>query len=152
MTSFTGNLTEQPDLRYTPAGKAVTNNTIAVNRSYQVNGEWLEDTVFHRIAVYGPLAEHFAATLDKGSRVMVHGYFKAKEYTNASGQVVKYNELQVQEAGPSLRYVTCQIEKVAREYVKPTQSGSGVTSRTTSADGPLHQRNPDPVYGDEEPF
>lgn len=147
MTSFTGNLTEQPDLRYTPAGKAVTNNTIAVNRSYQVNGEWLEDTVFHRIAVYGPLAEHFAATLDKGSRVMVHGYFKAKEYTNSSGVVVKYNELQVQEAGPSLRYVTATIEKIAREYVKQPSPRPEPLRNTTSADGPLHH-----LHDDDQPF
>ena len=71
--TLVGNLTRDPELRYTTGGRGVASFGIAVNRRYQVNGEWQEQTSFFNVVAWGTLGENAAASLTKGTRVIVTG-------------------------------------------------------------------------------
>lgn len=148
MTTLIGNLTGDPELRFSTSGTAVLNGGIACNRRYQVNGEWQEETTFWRFAAFGQIAENLAASCNKGTRVILSGYFVPKEYKNAHGQDVKYNELKVTEGGPSCLFATCTVDRTARTFEKSERSyNTAPTTKTKASDGPMHQR-----AADEEAF
>ena len=71
--TLVGNITRDPELRFTQGGRAVASFGIAVNRRYQVNGEWQEQTSFFNVVAWGQLGENAAASLTKGARVIVTG-------------------------------------------------------------------------------
>ena len=131
-----GNLTRDPELRFTTGGRGTANFGIAVSRRYQVNNEWQEQTSFFNIVAWGTLAENAAATLNKGHRVIVTGRLEQRSYDDKEGQKKSIVEIIADEIGPSLRWARAEIEKIARDG--GGNSGGG--------------RAPDPVYGDEEPF
>jgi single-strand DNA-binding protein len=83
-----GNLGRDPEMRYTPTGKPVTQFTVAVNQSTrnQQTGEWTEDTDWFRVSVYGDRAERAAEQLRKGNRVFVEGRFRTREFEGQDGQ------------------------------------------------------------------
>lgn len=119
-----GNLTTDPILRYTAAGRGSITSTIAVNRRYQVNGEWQEQVAFINITAFGQIAEHIAASCNKGTRVIVTGRFESGEYTDKEGVNRKTMQLIVEDLGASLKFATAQIDRIARST--PTVS----TNRT----------------------
>ena len=84
---FIGNLGRDPEMRYTPSGRAVTQFTVAVNQSTknQQTGEWIEETDWFRVSVWGDRAERAAEQLRKGNRVFVEGRFKSREYESSDG-------------------------------------------------------------------
>jgi single-strand DNA-binding protein len=84
---FIGNLGRDPEMRYTPSGRAVTQFTVAVNQSTknQQTGEWTEETDWFRVSVWGDRAERAAEQLRKGNRVFVEGRFKSREYESSDG-------------------------------------------------------------------
>jgi single-strand DNA-binding protein len=135
-----GNLTRDPELRYTNSGQGVTSFGLAVNRRYQANGEWQEKTSFFNVTAWGQLGENAAASLNKGSRCIVYGRLEQREYETREGDKRSVVEIVADEIGPSLRWATAQVERTSRSSTEGG-GGSGGTSRT-----------PDPVYGDEEPF
>jgi single-strand DNA-binding protein len=83
-----GNLGRDPEMRYTPTGKPVTQFTVAVNQSTknQQTGEWIEDTDWFRVSVFGDRAERAAEQLRKGNRVFVEGRFRTREFEGNDGQ------------------------------------------------------------------
>lgn len=83
-----GNLGADPEMRYTPSGKPVTQFNVAVNQSTknQQTGEWVEATDWFRISVWGDRAERAAETLRKGTKVFVEGRFKTREFEGRDGQ------------------------------------------------------------------
>jgi len=81
-----GNLTRDPELRYTPAGKAVTNFSIAVNRKYKVDEQWKEETDFFDIVVFGKQAENCSEYLRKGRPVLVDGRLQQRRWETDEGQ------------------------------------------------------------------
>jgi single-strand DNA-binding protein len=83
-----GNLGRDPEMRYTPTGKPVTQFTVAVNQSTrnQQTGEWTEDTDWFRVSVFGDRAERAAEQLRKGNRVFVEGRFRTREFEGQDGQ------------------------------------------------------------------
>jgi len=83
--TLVGNLTRDPELRFTTGGRGVASFGIAVGRRYQVNGEWQEQTSYFNITAWGQLGENAAATLAKGSRVIVTGRLEQREYTTRDG-------------------------------------------------------------------
>jgi single-strand DNA-binding protein len=85
---FIGNLGRDPEMRYTPTGKPVTQFTVAVNQSTrnQQTGEWTEDTDWFRVSVFGDRAERAAEQLRKGNRVFVEGRFRSREFEGQDGQ------------------------------------------------------------------
>jgi single-strand DNA-binding protein len=111
-----GNLTSDPELRYTQNGLAVANFTIASTpRTFdrQAN-EWKDgDALFLRASVWREFAEHVAGSLTKGSRVIVQGRLRQRSYQDREGQQRTSIELEVDEIGPSLRYATAQVTRAA---------------------------------------
>ena len=83
-----GNLGRDPEMRYTPTGKPVTQFTVAVNQSTknQQTGEWTEETDWFRVSVFGDRAERAAEQLRKGNRVFVEGRFRTREFEGNDGQ------------------------------------------------------------------
>jgi single-strand DNA-binding protein len=111
-----GNLTADPELRYTQNGKAVANFTIASTpRTFdrQAN-EWKDgDALFLRSSVWGEFAEHVSGSLTKGNRVIVQGRLRQRSYKDREGNQRTSIELEVDEIGPSLRYATAAVTRAA---------------------------------------
>lgn len=136
-----GNLTRDPELRYTTGGRAVANFGIAVNRRYQANGEWQEQVSYFNVVAWGDLGENAAATLTKGSRAIIFGRLEQREYENRDGEKRTMIEVVADDVGASLRWAQAQIERTERTDRPAGGGGGGGGSRAA-----------DPVYGDEEPF
>jgi single-strand DNA-binding protein len=154
--TLVGNLTRDPELRYTTGGRGVASFGLAVNRRYQVNGEWQEQTSFFNVVAWGQLGENAAATLTKGSRAIVFGRLEQRSWETQDGEKRSVVEVVADELGPSLRWAQAQIERNERSSTEGGFSGGGGGSGaggggagTSSGGG---SRQPDPVYGDEEPF
>ncbi len=141
--TLVGNLTRDPELRYTTGGRGVASFGLAVNRRYQVNGEWQEQVSFFNIVAWGDLGENAAASLTKGNRVMVAGRLEQRSYETKEGEKRSVTEVIADELGPSLRWAQVQIERISRDAADGGSGGGG---------GGGGNRVPDPVYGDEEPF
>ena len=115
-TSITvvGNLTADPELRYTQNGVAVANFTIASTpRTYdRASGEWKDgEALFMRASVWREFAEHVANSLTKGARVVATGRLRQRSYETKEGEKRTSIELEVDEIGPSLRYATAAVTK-----------------------------------------
>jgi single-strand DNA-binding protein len=109
-----GNLTSDPELRYTQNGLAVANFTIASTpRSFdRASNEWKDgEALFLRASVWRDFAEHVAGSLTKGSRVIATGRLKQRSYETKEGEKRTSIELEVDEIGPSLRYATAQVTR-----------------------------------------
>lgn len=142
--TLVGNVTKDPELRYTTGGRGVASFGLAVNRRYQVNGEWQEQVSFFNIVAWGDLGENAAASINKGNRVIVTGRLEQRSYETKEGDKRNVTEVIADELGPSLRWAQVQIERISRDDAAARTGGGG-----GSGGG---GRAPDPVYGDEEPF
>lgn len=143
--TLVGNITRDPELRYTTGGRGVASFGLAVNRRYQVNGEWQEQTSFFNVVAWGTLGENAAASLNKGARVVVFGRLEQRSYETQEGEKRNVFEVIADDLGPSLRWAQAQVERTSRS---DSSSSAGATAGTPAGGG----RAPDPVYGDEEPF
>jgi single-strand DNA-binding protein len=116
-----GNLTADPELRFTPSGAAVANFTVASTpRIYdRQSGEWKDgEALFLRCNIWREAAENVAESLTRGSRVIVTGRLKQRSFETREGEKRTVVEVEVDEIGPSLRYATAKVNKASR-------SGSG---------------------------
>lgn len=144
VVNLVGNLTNDPELRFTPSGAAVCSFTVAVNeRVKNDNGEWEDgDATFYRCSVWREMAENVAESLQRGMRVMVTGTQKLREYEVQSGENAGQKrqslDVQVDEVGPSLRWSTARVEKAGKK----------------SPGAPSRSQSPDPwaAAADEPPF
>ena len=112
-----GNLTADPELRFTPSGAAVANFTVAATpRNFdKATGEWKDgDALFMRCNVWRQAAENVAETLTRGMRVMVSGRLRQRSFETREGEKRTVVELEVDEVGPSLKYATAKVNKVSR--------------------------------------
>ena len=117
LITVVGNLTGDPELRFTPSGAAVANFTIASTpRNFDKNSnEWKDgDTLFLRCSVWRQVAENVAESLQRGTRVIVQGRLKQRSYETKEGEKRTVVELEVDEVGPSLRYATTKVNKTSR--------------------------------------
>jgi single-strand DNA-binding protein len=115
MVTVVGNLTRDPELRYTPSGAAVAKFGIAVNRFYtNRNGERVEQTDFFNVNAWRQLAENIAETLTTGSRVIVTGRLQSRSWETEEGQKRTVVEIEADEVGPSLRWATAQVTRTTR--------------------------------------
>jgi single-strand DNA-binding protein len=157
-----GNLTADPELRYTQGGLPVANFTIASTpRSFdRAANEWKDgEALFLRASVWREFAEHVAGSLTKGSRVIATGRLKQRSYETKEGEKRTSIELEIDEIGPSLRYATAQVTRAAGGG-----SGGGGQSRPQVADEPWSTPGsqtggtadawsaPGTSYGDDTPF
>ncbi|GAB3282754.1 single-stranded DNA-binding protein [Microbacterium sp. MEC084] len=111
-----GNLTADPELRYTQNGLPVANFTIASTpRNFdRASGEWKDgEALFLRASVWREFAEHVAGSLTKGMRVIAQGRLRQRSYETREGEKRTTIELEIDEIGPSLRYATAQVTRAA---------------------------------------
>jgi len=112
-----GNLTADPELRFTPSGAAVANFTVASTpRIYdRQSGEWKDgEALFLRCNIWREAAENVAESLTRGSRVIVTGRLKQRSFETREGEKRTVVEVEVDEIGPSLRYATAKVNKASR--------------------------------------
>src|SRR4051794_41938212 len=112
-----GNLTNDPELRFTPSGAAVANFTVASTpRNFdRQSNEWKDgETLFMRCSVWREAAENVAESLTRGTRVIVSGRLRSRTYDTKEGEKRTVVELEVDEVGPSLRYATTKVSKTSR--------------------------------------
>ena len=157
-----GNLTADPELRYTQNGLPVANFTIAStprNFDRQAN-EWKDgEALFLRASVWREFAEHVAGSLTKGSRVIATGRLKQRSYETREGEKRTAIELEVDEIGPSLRYATAQVTRAAAAAVSPvarSRRRAVVDARLAGSRGCRRRRGDawaaPGAYGDDTPF
>jgi single-strand DNA-binding protein len=112
-----GNLTADPELRFTQSGAAVANFTVASTPRTldKASGEWKDgEALFLRCNIWRQAAENVAESLTRGARVIVSGRLKQRSFETREGEKRTVVELEVDEVGPSLRYATAKVNKVAR--------------------------------------
>ena len=112
-----GNLTADPELRFTPSGAAVANFTVASTpRTFdRQTNEWKDgEALFLRCNIWREAAENVTESLTKGARVIVQGRLKQRSYETREGEKRTVVELEVDEIGPSLRYATAKVNKASR--------------------------------------
>jgi single-strand DNA-binding protein len=123
-----GNLTADPELRFTPSGAAVANFTVASTPRIfdRQNNEWKDgDALFLRCNIWREAAENVAESLTRGSRVIVQGRLKQRSFETREGEKRTVFECEVDEIGPSLRYATAKVNKVSRSGGGGGGFGSG---------------------------
>jgi single-strand DNA-binding protein len=151
-----GNLTADPELRFTPSGAAVANFTVAstprmFDRQTQ---EWKDgDALFLRCNVWRQAAENVAESLTRGARVVVSGRLKQRSFETKEGEKRTVVELEVDEVGPSLRYATAKVTKASRGSGSgggAGGSGFGGSGSSGGSDDPWS--TPATPSSDEPPF
>ncbi len=163
--TLVGNITKDPELRFTGGGRAIASFGIAVNRRYQVNNEWQEQTSFFNVVAWGTLGENAAASLTKGTRVMVTGRLEQRSYETQDGEKRSVVEVVADELGPSLRWARAEVERTQRTSDGGGDrggysgggsggggGGGGYDRSGGGGGGSSAPRQADPIYGDEEPF
>ena len=148
-----GNLTADPELRFTPSGAAVANFTVASTpRIYdRQSGEWKDgEALFLRCNIWREAAENVAESLTRGSRVIVTGRLKQRSFETREGEKRTVFEVEVDEIGPSLRYATAKVNKATRGGGGGGGFGGGggaraaATSSGTSGSGESSESSDDP--------
>src|SRR6187431_2942351 len=112
-----GNLTDDPELRFTSSGAAVANFTVASTPRFfdKQTNDWKDgDALFLRCSIWRQAAENVAESLTKGARVIVQGRLKQRSYETREGEKRTVVEVEVDEIGPSLRYATAKVNKASR--------------------------------------
>ena len=129
-----GNLTRDPELRFTPSGAAVAGFGIAVNRSIQnkTSGEWESQADFFNVTAWHKLAENCAESLSKGDRVLVAGRLSQDSWEDKDGQKRSAVKIIANVIGPSLEFASCKIEKNPKVDNGMTNKagGTGTTGTT----------------------
>jgi len=148
--TLVGNLTRDPELRFTTGGKGVASFGIAVGRRYQVNGEWQEQTSYFNIVAWGQMGENAAATFTKGMRVIVSGRLEQREYQNREGEKRTAIEINADEIGPSLRWATASVERTPRN--EGGGNGGGAPRGGNAGGNGGGNTGGDFFPNDEEPF
>jgi single-strand DNA-binding protein len=142
-----GNLTSDPELRFTPSGSAVANFTIASTpRTFdRQSNEWKDgETLFLRASVWREAAENVAESLTKGMRVIVTGRLKSRSYETKEGEKRTVIELEVDEIGPSLRYANAKINRTQRgtQGGQAGQGNGGFGGQGNTSGQPAAQEDP----------
>ncbi|MEX0846956.1 MAG: single-stranded DNA-binding protein [Ilumatobacteraceae bacterium] len=155
--TITGNLTREPEIRFTTSGTATCSFGVAVNRRYMQNNEWVDaPTNFFNVTVWGQYGENVAASLAKGDRVLIKGRLDFRKYTNKDGIEVTTHDIVADEVAPSLKYATAAMTRIQRDGGEGGGGGGrgGAQGGARPGGGGSFGggRPADPVYGDEEPF
>lgn len=149
-----GNLTNDPELRFTPSGAAVASFTVASSSRYldKATNEWKDgDPVYMRCSVWRQYAENVAESLTKGTRVIVTGRLKQRSYETREGEKRTVLEMEVDDVGPALRYATAKVNRISREggsYNGGGNAGGGAAP----ADDPWASGGAGGASFDEPPF
>ncbi|MDP9333898.1 MAG: single-stranded DNA-binding protein [Actinomycetota bacterium] len=147
--TISGNITRDPEMRYTPSGISKVTFGVAVNRSWRK-----EQTSFFNVVAWRQLAENVGASLTKGSRVVVSGRLEQRSWETEAGEKRSIVEIVADDVAPSLRFATAEVHKVER-----SGPGDGGGPSRRPAPAPATTSTPTPAAGDsnyddygEEPF
>lgn len=158
---ITGNLTEDPELRFTPSGVAYARMRVAENHRFRKgDGEWQESTSFHTVVAWRDLAENASTSLRKGMRIIVIGKQEDRSFNTEAGEKRTVKEITADEIGPSLRWATADVTKTDRGGQGGGGGGGGGYSAPQAPPAARHEPQPtvgggddfDPYNSDEEPF
>jgi single-strand DNA-binding protein len=154
-----GNLTGDPELRFTPSGAAVASFTVASTPRTldKATNEWKDgEALFLRCSIWRQAAENVAESLQKGMRVIVSGRLQQRSYDTKEGEKRTVIELQVDEIGPSLKYATAKVNRTTRGGGNGGFGGSPSGGGSAPADDPWASSAPASSGGgwssDEPPF
>ena len=117
VVTIVGNLTADPELRFTPSGAAVASFTVASTPRVldKATNEWKDgESLFMRCSVWRQYAENVAESLTKGARVIVTGRLKQRSYETREGEKRTVVEMEVDDIGPALRYATAKVNRISR--------------------------------------
>lgn len=122
-----GNLTRDPELRFTPSGVAKAQLGVAVNRRWQnrQTNEWEEATSFFNVVCWRDLAENVGESLTQGARVIITGRLDQRSWETDQGERRSVVEIVADEIGPSLRWATADVSKTNRRAAEPVAAGGG---------------------------
>ena len=125
--TIVGNLTRDPEIRYTASGQANAKLGMAVSRRWQnkQTNEWEERTSFFNIVAWGDMAENISDTLTKGTRVIVNGRLEQRSWETDQGEKRSVVEVVADEIGPSLRWATAEVKRSERRGGGGNQGGGG---------------------------
>ena len=152
--TLVGNVTRDPELRYTPSGQANVRLGLAVNRVWtdRQTNERKEQVSFFNVVAWASLAENAGESLTKGTRVMVTGRLEQRSYETPDGEKKSVVEVIADEIAPSLRWATAQVVRNERR----TPDGGGFSGNSGGGGGGAapsrNVPNEPPAYDDEEPF
>ncbi|WIX76348.1 single-stranded DNA-binding protein [Amycolatopsis carbonis] len=154
VVTIVGNLTSDPELRFTPSGAAVANFTVASTpRTFdRTSGEWKDgEALFLRCALWRQPAENAAESLTRGARVIVQGRLTQRSYDTKEGERRTVVELQVEEIGPSLRYATAKVNRANRSG-PPAGDSPGSSASSDSPWSPAASAMPVAAGAGDPPF
>jgi single-strand DNA-binding protein len=125
--TIVGNLTDDPELRYTPNGAAVVKFRVAVNRRYRdESGQWKDgDTSYFTVNAWRNLAENIAESLTRGTRVVVAGRLQMRSWETPDGDKRSVVEIEADEVGPSLKWAKASVERTQRSGGGGSFGGGG---------------------------
>ena len=119
--TIVGNLTADPELRYTPSGVAVVNLSIAANHRVKNGDQWEDgEPTYYRATVWREYAEYVSESLTKGTQVLAHGRVFTEAYTTKEGEQRTSLKLDIEDIGPCLRFATAKVTKAQRNGVQGT--------------------------------
>lgn len=141
-----GNLTDDPELRFTPSGAAVANFRLAVTPRVRDGDSWRDgDTSFFRVNVWRQQAENVAESLRKGSRCVVVGRLRSRSWETPEGEKRSATEIEADEIAPSLKFATAKIERA-------TKGGGGGGGGGNWSGGEQPAQGGGGQFNDEPPF
>lgn len=145
--TLVGNITRDPEIRYTPSGQTVATFGVAVNRRWQnrQTQEWEEQVSFFDVKAWAGLAENVAESLAKGARVVVTGRLEQRSWETDNGDKRSKVEVVADDVAPSLRWATAQVQKIER-------SGGASQGGGNTGGGRPAAKEPTTNYDGEEPF
>ena len=154
--TIAGNLVDDPELRFTPAGQAVARFRVASTPRFRDNstGEWKDgDSLFLTCNVWRQAAEHVAESLTRGMRVIVSGRLRQRSYETKEGDKRTVYEVEVDDVGPSLRNASAKVNRVARSGGNGDgQNGSGSERPTDGQGVPVGHGASGGQGGDADPW
>src|SRR6202451_4401891 len=152
--ALVGNITRDPELRFTPSGQATASFGLAVNRRWQnrQTQEWEEATSFFDVVCWREMAENVSESITRGSRIIVTGRLEQRSWETQEGEKRSKVEVVADEIGPSLRWATAQITKNERRSPGEESRGGGGGNRQQAALPPAAPDNGGGYGFDEEPF
>jgi single-strand DNA-binding protein len=129
--TISGNMTRDPEMRYTPSGVSKVTFGVAVNRSWrnQQSQEWEEQTSFFNVVCWREMAENVAESIGKGSRVVVTGRLEQRSWETDQGDKRSIVEIVADDVAPSLRFATAEVHKVERSGPSDGGGGGGAPPR-----------------------
>lgn len=145
--TLVGNITRDPEIRYTPSGQTIATFGVAVNRRWQnrQTQEWEEQVSFFDVKAWAGLAENVAESLSKGTRVVVTGRLEQRSWETDNGDKRSKVEVVADDVAPSLRWATAQVQKIER-------SGGASQGGGNTGGGRPVANEPATNYDGEEPF